>query len=127
MIGADTSFLIDFFNGDEEAITLMDKHKDVLYLCENVVYEFLCGNLTRDERKTFLGFVNQFPVFGFDRESSLAAAELHRKSRKEGRQVPHPDGMIAGTYIAHGIGELITGNPGQFREIKDLEVITYRE
>ncbi|KXA91201.1 hypothetical protein AKJ57_02095 [candidate division MSBL1 archaeon SCGC-AAA259A05] len=51
MIGADTSFLIDFLNGEEESVEWMEEHKNILYLCENVVYEFLCGNLLVGERK----------------------------------------------------------------------------
>lgn len=126
MIGADTSFLIDFLNGEEESVEWMEEHKNILYLCENVVYEFLCGNLSEKEKETFLGFVSQFPVLRFDRDAALKAAEIFRKGKEEGQSVPHPDAMISGTYAAHGIEKIVTRNPTHFEKIDTITVAEYR-
>ncbi len=125
MIGTDTSFLIDFLRGEKNAVEWMDKHKENLYLCENVVYEFLCGDLTEEERETFLGFVSQFPVFGFDRSAALKSAEVHREAKDKGVQVPHPDAMIAGTYAAHQVDKIVTGDPEHFEKITTVTTIRY--
>lgn len=125
MIGADTSFLIDFLGGEKNAVEWMDKHKMTLHLCENVVYEFLCGNLTEEEKETFLGFTSQFPVFSFNRSAALKSAEIHRKAKDKGNQVPHPDAMIAGTYAAHQVDKIVTRNPDHFKNIAAVKTVRY--
>ncbi|MDY6764387.1 MAG: PIN domain-containing protein [Halobacteria archaeon] len=125
MIGADTSFLIDFFKGDNDAVEWMGEHSNVLYLCENVVYEFLCGNLTEDERQTFLGFVLQFPVIEFDREAALKASDIYREGKRKGETVPHPDAMIAGTYVSHEVKKIVTCNIDRFDQIDGISVVEY--
>lgn len=123
MIGADTSFLIDFFRGEERAEKFMEEHKEVIHLCENVVYEFLSGNLTTEEKEKFLGFVDQFPVHSFDRESALESSEIFRAGKRDGITVPHPDAMIAGSYRTHSVEKIVTRNTDHFKNIEDLEII----
>lgn len=125
MIGADTSFLIDFLKGEEDAVKRMKKHQDVLHLCENVVYEFLCGNLREEEREVFLAFVSQFPVFSFDREAALRSSKIFRRGKEIGKPIPHPDAMIAGIYAAHEVDKIITRNPEHFKGVKEITVIEY--
>ena len=125
MIGADTSFLIDFFQGDEEAVEFMEENRDVIHLSENVVYEFLCGDLTDEEVEKFLGFVSHFPVVSFDRDASMRASKIFRKQRKEGNKTAHPDTMIAGSYLGHEIDKIVTRNTEDFQKIEELEVLEY--
>lgn len=125
MIGADTTFLIDFLKGKGDAVEWMEKHKNILYLCENVIYEFLCGDLTEQERETFLGFVSQFQVFSFDRDAALKSSKIFRKRKEKGESIPHPDAMIAGTYTAHEVHKIVTDNPEHFKGIEDITVVRY--
>jgi predicted nucleic acid-binding protein len=125
MIGADTSFLIDFLNDQQNAVEWMDEHKNVLYLCENVIYEFLCGNLSEQEQETFLGFASQFPVLSFDRDAALRSAKIFRKGKDTGNSIPHPDAAIAGTYAAHEIEKIVTRNPDHFDTIDTITVLQY--
>ncbi len=125
MIGADTSFLIDFLAGDEDAAGWMEEHRNVLHLCENVVYEFLCGDLSEDERETFLGFAAQFPVLAFDRDAALEASKIFRAGKDRGVSIPHPDAMIAGIYVGHGVEKLVTRNPDHFADVQELAVMEY--
>ena len=121
MIGADTSFIIDFFKGETNAAAWMKKNYELLCLCENVVYEFLCGNLKESEKESFLGFVSQFDVFAFDRNAVLKSSEIYRKTKKKGKQIAHPDAMIAGIYTANGVKKIVTRNPKHFRNIISVE------
>lgn len=125
MIGGDTSFLIDFFKGEKGAVEWMDENKEALHLCENVVYEFLSGNLTDKEKQKFLGFVSQFPVHSFDRDAALESSEIFRSGKKRGETVPHPDAMIAGIYSSRNVEKIITKNPDHFKHAGGIEVIEY--
>ena len=125
MIGVDTSFLIDFFNGEEDAVNWMEEHKDVVHISENVVYEFLCGNLDNNEVEKFLGFVSHFPTVSFDRDSAIRSSEILRNQKRNGTRTSHPDTMIAGSYLGHEISKIVTRNPSDFESIQDLEVLEY--
>ena len=124
MIGADTSFLIDFLKGDEAAILWMEQHKDNLCICENIIYEFLCGNLKNKQSDIFLGFISQFPVLSFDRKAALKSSMLFRNAKRKGRTVAHPDVMIAGVYLSNSISRIITRNSKHFAELP-IETLTY--
>ena len=117
MIGADTTFLIDFFKGIPSAVNYMKKNKELLCLCEPVVYEFLCGNLTPEEVDTFLGFVLQFPVFAFDQNAALKASSIFREGKKLGKTISHPDAIIAGCYLANQVSRIVTRNAQHFSTI----------
>lgn len=125
MIGVDTSFLMDFLKGEEKAVKAMEKYKDSIYICENVVYEFLCGNLSENDINKFLGFVSQFPVVGFGRDAAIVSSKIFRDSKKKGDPVPHPDAMVAGSYLAENIDRIITRNKSHFEKIKGLKVLGY--
>ncbi|MFB6246231.1 MAG: type II toxin-antitoxin system VapC family toxin [Candidatus Pacearchaeota archaeon] len=125
MIGADTSFLVDFFKGDKDAVDFMDKNKENLCICDNVVYEFLCGNLKESEIDTFLGFVSQFKVFSFNRDAAVLSSKIFRGSKRKGVSVAHPDVMIAGIYLANNVDKIVTRNKKHFENIKDLKVLRY--
>ncbi|PSG98925.1 MAG: hypothetical protein BRC29_02230 [Nanohaloarchaea archaeon SW_7_43_1] len=125
MIGVDTSFLIDFFNGEEDAVKRMEEHKDVVHISENVVYEFMCGNLDNNEVEKFLGFVSHFPTVSFDRDSAIRSSEILRNQKRNGTRISHPDTMIAGSYLGHEVSKIVTGNTSDFENIQDLEVLEY--
>ncbi len=125
MIGSDTSFIIDFLKGEVAAIAAMEKYREQIYLCEPVVFEFLCGNLTAAETEKFHTFVSKFTVFNFDRNSSVTAAALLRTCKRLGKSISNPDAMIAGTYRANHINAIITRNKNHFQHISQIKVITY--
>jgi predicted nucleic acid-binding protein len=127
MIGVDTSLLIDFFDGDEDAVEWVESNKDLIFLSENVVYEFLCGDMSDEEVRTFLGFISHFEVLPFDRDASLKASKIYRAQKEKGKPVPHPDTMIAGCYLGHEIEKIATRNAEDFRKIDEVEVENYRE
>ena len=125
MIGLDTSFLIDFFNGEEKSVLWMTKYKELVCLNEQVIYEFLCGKLNSNQIDKFLSFVSQLPIFSFNRIASLRSAEIYRFCKRRGLTVPHPDTMIAGTYISNNVSRIVTKNVRDFKKISELNVMTY--
>ncbi len=83
MIGADTSFLIDFLDEKEEALKFMKENKEQIKICEPVIFEFLCGNLTEEEKETFLAFISRFETFNLDRNATLKSSEIYREGKKQ--------------------------------------------
>lgn len=125
MIGLDTSFLIDFFKGEKSAVDWMLKNKDFICVSELVVYEFLCGNLNASQEQIFLGFVSQIPSLKFGRNASIESSKLFRSSKKSGQEIPHPDAMIAGSYLANNVDSIVTKNIKHSSGIKGLKIIGY--
>ncbi|HLC74262.1 MAG TPA: type II toxin-antitoxin system VapC family toxin [Candidatus Nanoarchaeia archaeon] len=117
MIGADTTFLIDFFKGESHAVEWMKQNQEFLCLCEPVVYEFLCGNLTEHQQDVFLAFISQFPVFSFNRQAALRSSQLYRGVKRKGQAVAHPDAIIAGTYAANEVATIVTRNNKHFENV----------
>jgi len=125
MIGADTSFLIDFFKGDDKAVSWMKVKNDLLCVNETVIYEFLCGNLKEKEKDLFLAFVSQFPVFTFDRNASIKSSSIYRDCKSKGKRISHPDAIVAGTYVANNVNKIITRNKKHFDVMKEVHIETY--
>ncbi|MBI4153238.1 type II toxin-antitoxin system VapC family toxin [Candidatus Woesearchaeota archaeon] len=124
MIGADTSFLVDFLKGEQHAVDWMTKNADVLCLSENVVYELLCGNLTESQNDQFLAFISQFPVFSFNRNAAIKSSKMYREMKQKGKTIAHPDAMIAGTYLANSVNRIVTRNLKHFENLP-IHVVTY--
>jgi len=125
LIGANTTLLIDFFKGEEHAVKFMREHSTVLVISELVIYEFLCGNLTQKEEHIFLGAMQSFPSVTVDREVATAASKLFRNGKKKGKPVGHQDALIAGSYLAAGVTEIVTRNVQHFSNIPDVKIHTY--
>jgi predicted nucleic acid-binding protein len=124
-VGVDTSFLIDFFRGDADAIAFMKAHSGLLRVSEIVIYEFLCGNLSDRERKLFLEAMQSFPGIVLSREAVFAASNLFRLQKKKGRAVGHQDCLIAGSYLTAGISSIVTRNEKHFASFSGLAVLSY--
>lgn len=124
-IGADTSFLIDFFNGEKDAIIFMGAHAKLIRVSELVIYEFLCGNLDSKEEEIFFNAMQSFTAVPFNREAAILGSRLYRTGKKEGKSVGHQDCMIAGSYLAHGVKRIVTRNTVHFAKMKDVDIQGY--
>ena len=125
IVGADTTFLIDFFKGEEPAVEFMRKYARVLRVSELVIYEFLCGNLSSDDQALFFDAIQSFSAVAFNREAAVHASELYRKGKSSGKTINHQDCMIAGSYLAHGVSHIVTRNKQHFHNMKGINVLDY--
>ena len=125
IVGADTTFLIDFFKGEVLAVEFMRKYARVLRVSELVIYEFLCGNLSSKDQALFFDAIQSFTTVIFNREAAIHASELYRKGKSSGRTINHQDCMVAGSYLAHGISYIVTRNKQHFRNMKEITVLGY--
>ncbi len=124
-LGADTTLLIDFFTGLPSAVEFVKKNSRLIRVSELVVYEFLCGNLTEKESTVFLNAMQSFPSVGVSREAVLIASDFYRHGRRSGSLIGHQDCLIAGSYLAAGIKNVVTRNKKHFSKIKTINVIEY--
>jgi len=124
-IGADTSFLIDFFKGNEDAISFMRKNAKLLRVSELVIYEFLCGNLKKSEQEIFFDAMQSFTSVNFNREAAVLASEFFRNAKKKGKTIGHQDCMISGSYLASGIRIIVTKNTEHFKHLNEISVVSY--
>ncbi len=125
LIGADTTFLIDFFKGEENAVEFMRRYTKLLRVSELVIYEFLCGNLTDKQRGIFFEAMQSFIAVNFNPESAIMASNLFRDAKENGKSVGHQDCMIAGSYCAHGINNIVTRNAKHFRSLQGINPVSF--
>ena len=125
VIGVDTTFLIDYFYGKSDAVEFMKNYFKLIRISELVIYEFLCGNLTINERDTFLKAIQSFPSVELNREAILISSDIFRKGKQLGTPIGHQDSLIAGSYVASGIKSLVTRNTKHFSKIKEIQTINY--
>lgn len=123
-IGIDTSFLIDYFKGESNAIAFMENNSSSLVISELVIYEFLCGNLTQKEEKVFLEAVELFLEAPLSRQATQIASQ-NIENVKNGKSIGHQDCLIAGSYLASGVNAIVTANKKHFEHIKNITVLEY--
>jgi len=124
-IGLDTSFLVDFLKGVPEAVKFMNSNRYSLVICEFVIYEFLCGNLSKKREEEFLVLADIFPSISLSREVAQQASHVYREAKRRGRSVDHQDCLVAGSYLAEGISQIITRNKKHFASFKKIKVLGY--
>jgi predicted nucleic acid-binding protein len=124
MIGADTSFVVDLLRGEPSAKRYAEAHPNIC-LCEEVVYEFLKGNLTAPQQATLMEFIAAIESFPFDRRAAIKAAELYREARRVGSIPGSVDIAIAASYLSRNVTTIVSRNNKHFANIKGLRLETY--
>lgn len=124
MLGLDTSFLIDFFAEDEGAKKLWESEEAVC-LCEPVVFEFLCGNLTKREEEIFLQFASQITTLPMDRKVAIKSAQLYRQEKRKGKTLGAMDALVGGTYAANQVTRIATRNTKHFENLEKIQTVDY--
>lgn len=125
LIGIDTTFLIDFFKGDDAARLFMQQHKNRLIVSELVIYEYLCGTITPDHRDKFLTAITAFSQAPLDHATVQLSAMLFRLAKIAGHSLGNQDALIAGSYLSKGTRTIVTRNTRHFANIEGLKVLGY--
>lgn len=128
MICADTSFIIDFLKGNNEAIKMMEKNKDEIVTTEINVFEVFIGIYTKEDyekeedfAKNFFNSINIIKINGWGMKSAQILSNLI----KRGNVIEENDSHIASIMLLNGCNKIITSNKKHFSRIKDIEVIDY--
>ena len=127
MIILDTSFLIDFFKGDEGTQEII--RTDVA--TTTITYhEILSGIKHREAKKEgefFRQFFSRIMILDFDLSAAKKSSEIMAKLLSSGKAVNALDVLIAGIAIANG-AEKVATRDGDFLELSkvaELEVQVY--
>lgn len=114
----DTDIVIDFFKGEENAITLFRSDIDKIHFSAVTVAEIYAGVRNKKEESEIERFFSVFPVIGVDALIAKIAGKLVNQYRKS-HNVEIPDAIIAATCIASETG-LRTLNIRHYPMFKDL-------
>lgn len=131
MIGIDSNAIIDVLKNNQASIKkLSELPPDELCTSEIVVYEILFGIfLSKNPEKRLKQFKALLDTFAFifpvDRKASLKSAEISAKLANLGKMTEHQDALIAGSLIANGCSRFVTKNVKDFKNIAELNVISY--
>ena len=100
LIHLDTSVLVDAFTGDRRSLSRVraaTARGDVIAFCTVVLYEWLRGPRTTDEKQAVEAFVDLDLLPAFGRREAERAADLYRALRGRFRTcVKHQSHPIAG-------------------------------
>lgn len=126
----ETTFVIDFLKGRENAKTKMksciDKNIPV-EITAPTVFE-LYGGLARfrkgeNEHQKMISFLKGFPVYPLDEESARIAGIIDGKLARDGLEIDTEDSMIAGIAITHN--KKVLTRDAHFSRIEELKVENY--
>lgn len=123
----DTSVIIDYIRGRDEAISLMDKLDGELsssYICLAEIYEGLAGAITDKEKKeeaakTFFRGLDE--IYGLNEEIAIKFGTIRAELRRKKQMIPDMDLFLAATCLTQNL-VLVTGNLKHFRRIENLQI-----
>ena len=130
MIGLDTTFIIDFLNGDADAVRKgQELDGRQLVTTQINLFEVLTGLFLRKVRgagdlQATLAFFERVGILSHQNEGSLQAAELLAASYKSGKALAATDALIAGILLSSGCSRIVTRD-SDFRRIEGMQVLGY--
>jgi len=120
---ADTSLLIDYFRGAEQARFLGAAYEEgIVHIPAIVRYELLCGVRDPKHRTQRQRFLQYCPALDLTAEIADKAAEIFTALRASGRAVDNEDILVAATAITHEL-PVATLNRAHFEGIPGLRII----
>ena len=127
----ETTFLVDLEREVQReapgpAHRFLEDHAD-RELCIALITagELACGPRLQD-RTPWETLVNRFRLLTPDLESCWVYGQTYRYLKENGRPIGANDLWIAAVAIVHGL-PLVTRNPGHFKRVPGLDVMTYGE
>ncbi|WP_128478816.1 type II toxin-antitoxin system VapC family toxin [Halorussus pelagicus] len=123
----DSSFLIDYLEGTEDALTYIDAHPDDSFYVPNVVlFELYRGAIRTSRRNAVAELRNDLSwlePLPFTADAALEAAKIEAELKQDGTPIGTPDVQIAG--IVRNIGETLVTRDRDFDEVEGLNVESY--
>lgn len=132
MVCCDTTFLIDLFRKDVNAVKTLEKLKgehQKLSVTVMTIAELYCGAYKSAKVNAELAKIKQIIDLFLVFEMNIHSAEIYGKIRasleKKGIKVNDRDILIAAISLAHGERRIITRNKEDFEKIHELEILSY--
>lgn len=123
----DTSYLVDYERGREEARSYFDDHADEPLSASTIsMFELAFGVVwdagrELDELRESLTWVE---FLDFSVEDAIEGARIQAELREDGTRVPIPDVMLAG--VARNRGATLVASDAHFEAIEGLPVERHR-
>ncbi|MCH8004121.1 MAG: type II toxin-antitoxin system VapC family toxin [Nanoarchaeota archaeon] len=128
----DSSILIDFLKGNDEAVTKIEKMNSNS-ICSTIVnlIEVASGIYRKkdiDHKKhidRMKILFNELYLLNFNYNSALLSAKINADLVKEGKEIDANDCSIAGIMLTSGCNTVITRDKEHFERIKGIKVESY--
>ena len=127
MIILDTSFLIDFFKGEEGTQAIIRTDVATTAITYHEILSGIKHRKAKKEGKFFRRFFSRIKILDFDLNAAEKSSEIMATLLSLGKAVNALDVLIAGIAIANG-AEKVATRDGDFMEISkvaELEVQDY--
>lgn len=134
MVLLDSTFLIDFLNGQEAARRKLSSMSFLTVFTTRInVFEVLTGLFSLGKEPPIAEKLFSDAYFLFSRlnilelseKSGIKAAEIAGSLNKRGSPISSMDCMIAGIALTNGIKRIITRNEKDFKKIGGVEAENY--
>ncbi|MXV60604.1 PIN domain-containing protein [Natronorubrum sp. JWXQ-INN-674] len=126
MIALDSSFLVDYLQGQDAARSFLEGRDEPAYYVPTIVlFELYRDAAWSDTRSTDVvsESLDWTEPLAFDAGATREAAQIHAELLANGNQIKVADVMIAGVCRRHGAS--IVTRDGDFEAVDDLEMIRY--
>jgi len=130
MICIDSSCIIDFLNGVENAKNIINKYLAEIATTEINVFEIFLGiyqqkKVNTQEETVAEAFFNEIVVLSYGIECGRNSARLLANLKKNGREIEQNDCHIASIMAINGCNKIITNNKKHFERINGIHIISY--
>ena len=125
MIGLDSTFIIDFLRGNENAIKIIERQNEQFAITPINIYEVYLGFfLSKRLPEKIHEFFESLELFEITKDASIFAAKVSSELVKSGKMMEATDIIIASTFLAKGCSKILTKDEA-FKRIKGVEVLRY--
>ncbi len=124
----DTTFIIDLFRGNEDAIRRaiqLDDARETVFITSVSVFELWQGldSKSAEKKKKLEEFVEMFGMLDLNAESAKVGGLVQSELVSKGEMIDPEDSMIAGIAIKHN--HSILTRDRDYSRIKGLKLETY--
>ncbi len=126
----ETSFIVDLFRGNKEAVDFLGKIKradEQPCVASPTIMEMVSNaslNMKKNEKEDILEFISGLEILPLDKESAIKAGEIEAELIMGGEVIEDADIMIAAVAITNN-ETLVTRNKKHFERIKGLRIESY--
>ncbi|MBI5122251.1 type II toxin-antitoxin system VapC family toxin [Candidatus Roizmanbacteria bacterium] len=122
----DTSVIINYLRGKEEAVNLINNLKGKLvssYICLSELYEGIYRSTNKNAESTVLEFFSGLSkTYGLNQKIAQEFGFLRKNLKQKGEVIEDIDIIIAATCITYNLS-LVTNNKKHFSRIKKLDIV----
>jgi len=130
MVCLETTFLVDFFRGNKNAIekyTEIKESNESIRVAVPSITEIISGaslNVKNEEKERAIEFFSNLEILELNKESAILAGEIEAGLILSGETIGIIDIMIGAICLSNN-ETLLTRNKKHFEKIKNLEIKSY--